>query len=157
MSAWTLGRAATLRRSYPTSLTGASDTPLQSFVGRVIAWIPTDVVAIYTAATLALVDDPTEKAGKLLIIGGVALSLIAVPLGALSASHGGGWFTTRVKFRTGMAPIAFVIWSPAVPKSGWEAWRSVHQHPKYTVIVCAALAYVFAQVAQAIDNRVPEK
>jgi hypothetical protein len=108
-----------------------------------------------TAAIAALVDDPTATRGKLLIAFGLVLAVIAVPLGAWSATKKSGWFTKRVQWRTVAAGIAFLIWSPAVPNSGWESIDTVAKHPKWTVVICAALAYVFAQIGAGIDNRIP--
>jgi hypothetical protein len=154
MSAWELGRQAVMENRFPATL-DTDPGPLQTAVGRVLTWIPADAVAIYAAAITALVNDPTDKPGRLLIAGGLLIAVTFVPLGAFAATKGPGWFTTRVRWRTALAGIAFLIWSPTVPNSGWQGWNEIASHPGWTVIICAAAGVAFSFVAQGIDNRYP--
>lgn len=148
MSAWQLGHSATL---VPRMLEEEPrPTTLLTFVGRVLTWIPADVVALYAAAITAVADEPQGATGKWLVVGGACLALVAVPLGAFSANSG---ITKKVKVRMVLAPIAFVIWSPTVPASGWNDIGFVVAHPGWTVVICAVAGFLFAQVAEGIDKR----
>src|SRR5688572_12920165 len=96
MSAWSLGREAVLERRL--GISKEPDDPLLTYVGRVLTWIPADVVVIFAAAITALIDDPMDDPSTWLIVGGVILTPIAVILGAFSTQTE-GWFTKRVQFR----------------------------------------------------------
>lgn len=151
MSAWQLGREGATPRF--AAFDAETDTPLQTFVGRVLTWIPLDVVAIYAAAITALTDEPNDSVSKWLIVGGVSLALVAVPLGAF-ATKTSEWFTKKVKVRMALAPIAFLIWSPTVPDSGWNNVKFVVDNPAWTVVICAVAGYLFSLIAQGLDKRV---
>ncbi|HEX3329168.1 MAG TPA: hypothetical protein VHS27_04540 [Gaiellales bacterium] len=144
MTAYSLGQRGVTGQVAP-------DSTIDSFIGRVIRWIPTDIIALYTAGISLLAQAPAEVGAKWLLIGFIILAPIAVVLGAWTASTSGGWFTNKIKFRTAFAPIAFVIWSPSVPSSGWQEWHVVNDHPRLTVVVCGVVAYVFAQIAHHLD------
>jgi hypothetical protein len=153
MSAWGLGRdsgAGGFR------VANEKDNALQTFVGRVLTFIPTDVVALYAAAIAAFVTDPTKGSSWLLVPVFFVLCPIAVAGGAFSAGESGKWWTRRTRFRTIVAPIAFIIWSPTVPNSGWEQWHVVAIHPRWTVLICAIAGYVFALIAGGFDKRIPD-
>jgi hypothetical protein len=145
MTAYSLGQRGVTGQTAPSST-------IDSFIGRVIRWIPTDIIALYTAGISLLAQPPAESGAKYLLIGFIILAPLAVLLGAWTAGTGGtSWFTAKIKYRTLFAPIAFVIWSPSVPSSGWQEWHLVNDHPRLTVIVCGVAAYVFAQVAHHYD------
>ena len=151
MTAWRLGEDTTARDGR--GLAGDDKTAL-SFVGKLIEWIPADVVALYAALITAIKADPGDIEAKYLIGGGVLLALVAVPLGAWSGrrklTNPNHWWTTLVKKRMALAPIAFLIWSPTVPDSGWQDISWINDNPAITTAVCAVLAFLFALVATGI-------
>jgi hypothetical protein len=166
MSAWWLGRdgGRTAARTEGVRGAAAGDTVaggggdgrggLGDFIGKIVTWIPAEVVAFYGAAVAAIISDPSKRGGWVLVLIGVILSALLVVLGAWSATTG-SWFTKRVKFRTAMAPIAFLIWSTTVPDSAWNSWHVVAHHRGWSVIVAALLGLLFSQVAAGIDKRFP--
>ena len=121
MTAWRLGEDASARDVR--ARLGGDKTAL-SFVGKLIEWIPADVVALYAALITAFKSDPTDADAKIRIVGGFLLALVAVPLGAWSGrrklDNPAKWWTKLVRKRMLLAPIAFLIWSPTVPDSGWQ-------------------------------------
>jgi hypothetical protein len=153
VTAWRLGEDASARDGL--GLNGDEKTAL-SFVGKLIEWIPADVVALYAALITALESDPAKADAKWLVGVGVALALVAVPLGAWSGrsklSDPKLWFSRLVKKRTALAPIAFMIWSPTVPNSGWQDIKWISENLAVTTAICAILAFLFALVATGIDE-----
>ncbi len=153
MTAWRLGEDASARDVR--ALVGDDKTAL-SFVGKLIEWIPADVVALYAALITAFKTDPAEAEAKYLIAAGVILALVAVPLGAWAGrkklDDPKRWLTKLVKKRTALAPIAFLIWSPTVPDSGWQDIPWINNNPAVTTAICAVLAFLFASVAIGLDE-----
>lgn len=150
MTAWRLGEDAS-RTEVSAAGDGAAD-PV-SYVGRVLEWIPADVIALYAAAITAFEQEPTDGSSKVLIVGGVVLAFVAVVLGAFA----GDGFSKTVWLRACLAPIAFLIWSPSVPNSGWQDIEWIADHPGLTVMACAVLAFIFALAAQGLEKRIKRK
>src|SRR4051794_3435394 len=97
MTAWRLGEDARFQGAR--TLDDDGKTAL-SFVGKLIEWIPADVVALYAALITALKTDPAEAQAKYLIGTGVILALVAVPLGAWSGrKEHPDWWTKLVRKR----------------------------------------------------------
>ena len=151
MTAWRLGEDA--RRQQDVRALDGDDGSALSFVGRVIEWIPADVVVLFAAAITAFQAEPTDGSAKVLIVGGVILAVVAVIGGAFAQ---GGPITKRVGLRAALAPIAFLIWSPSVPGSGWQDIDWIAEHPELTVLACAVAAFVFALIAQGAEKRLPD-
>jgi hypothetical protein len=151
VTAWRLGEDANARDGR--GLEGDDKTAL-SFVGKLIEWIPADVVALYAALITAIEADPGMAEAKYLIGAGVLLALVAVPLGAWSGrkelTDPKKWWTKLVKKRAALAPIAFLIWSPTVPNSGWQDITWINDNPAITTAICAIVAFLFALVATGI-------
>ena len=149
MSAWALGR-----ESHPRFT--VEETPretLLTYAGRVLQWIPADVVVLFTAAAMALVDEPKDAAGKWLIIAGVIASALFVIGGAWTQrTPGQPWYTNKAKLRTALAPVAFLIWSPTVPDSGWSDLKMVADNPAWTVIICAIAGTLFALFVGGLER-----
>lgn len=129
---------------------------LLTYVGRVLTWIPADVVALFGAVTMALVDEPKDAAGPWLIVGGAILSALFVVGGAWSRRGSGAsssaWFTGKLRWRTMLAPVAFLIWSPTVPGSGWTNLAIVAENPGWTVVACAAAGALFALFVSGLER-----
>jgi hypothetical protein len=153
VTAWRLGEDASSRDVRGVQ---ADDKTALSFVGKLIEWIPADVVALYAALITAFESDPAEANAKYLIGSGVLLALVAVPLGAWSArsklTDPKKWWTRLVQKRTALAPIAFLIWSPTVPNSGWQDITAISDNPGITTAICGVVAFLFALVASGIAD-----
>jgi hypothetical protein len=153
MTAWRLGVDASAREA---RVLRNDEKDALSFVGKLIEWIPADVVALYAALITALKADPADAKAKYLIGAGVLLTLVAVPLGAWSARSTVAdkkWWTKLVKKQTALAPIAFLIWSPTVPDSGWQDIKWISDNPGVTTAICAVLAFLFALFAKGIAEK----
>jgi hypothetical protein len=128
-----------------------SDKALLTFAGRVIHWIPADAIAFYTASITALVDDPKEDPHWWLVALGGAVAVILVIIGRASKGLGGvkKW---KLLVNIVLVVVAFVIWSPTVPNSGWQDINVVAEHPVRTVIICAAAGLIFAAISDLIRD-----
>lgn len=94
MTAWQLGEGS---QADTTQLAEEQRTAL-SFIGKLVEFIPADVIALYAALTTAFEADPAKAESKVLIATGVLLCLIAVPLGAFSKREGNpDWFTITAR------------------------------------------------------------
>lgn len=152
MSAWELGRQSGTR--YAADAPQSND--LLTIVGRILQWIPADVIVLFTAAITALVDEPKDAAGKWLIVGGVVMSSLFVIGGAWSErTSGQTWLTKKAKVRAAVAPVAFLIWSPTVPDSGWQELKIVSDNPAWTVIVCAVAGALLAMFLSGLEPKKP--
>lgn len=141
---------ADIANSVTVTLTDGDGTGALSFVGRVLEWIPADVIALFAAAITAFELEPTDGSSRILIGGGAVLAILAVVGGAFA----GDGFSAKVWARAVLAPIAFLIWSPTVPDSGWQDIAWVADHPQLTVAACAVAAFLFAMLAQGLEKRV---
>ena len=142
MTAWRLGEDA-VGDSFRTADT---QKDALTFVGKMLDWIPADVVALFAAAITAFQSNPSKNSAKILIIGGVLLTFVAVLGGAYKASRSFS-FAKAVWTHATLAPIAFLIWSPSVPNSGWHDINWIDKNPELTVAACAVAAFLFALFA----------
>jgi hypothetical protein len=121
-----ISSARATRRRVPPAADAPEGDNLLTIVGRILKWIPADVIVLFTAAITALVDEPKDAAGKWLIFGGVVMSSLFVVGGAWAErTSGQPWLTKKAKVRAAVAPVAFLIWSPTVPDSGWQELKVV--------------------------------
>lgn len=133
-----------------------AETQLKDFAGKVLQWIPGEVIAFYGAITTIIVQNEKESIGNLgsilLTAAGVLLSAAFVLLAAFSNTSEKGWLTKRVKLRSGLAAIAFVIWSLTIPSSGWNQIDWIAKHPAPTAAIAGLLGLVFSLFATGADK-----
>ncbi|MBA3866284.1 MAG: hypothetical protein H0X42_08050 [Solirubrobacterales bacterium] len=167
MGAWSLGRdVATLEGSgaqavaagQPANLAAQqeAEAKLQDFAGKVLQWIPGEVIAFYAAITTIIVKNEEQAIGDtgsiVLTVAGVILAAGFVTLAAFSNTSEKGWFTRRVRIRSVLAAVGFAIWSLAVPGSGWNEIGWIADHPAPTAAIAAVLGLVFSMFATGADK-----
>lgn len=179
MGAWSLGRDAvlfeprpaipptrqTVADADPRSVSEKEGEPPQAaprdtmaeLAGKVLAWIPGEVVVLYGALVTLFVQNDAEKIGDtasvILTVLGILFAGGFVVLAAWSNTSKAGWLTKRVRGRAVLASFAFLIWSLTVPNSGWNEIEWIAEHPAETTAVAGVLGLVFSLVATGADNR----
>jgi molecular chaperone DnaK (HSP70) len=129
----------------------APDQPLLTYVGKVLTWIPADAVVVYTAAVKALVDDPDDDPHWWLAGVCAGIAVILVVIGRLSKGFRGA-LTWKLAVHVVLVVIAFAIWSPTVPDSGWDEFGFIADNPGWTIVVCALAGLLFAALADQIKG-----
>lgn len=141
MSAFGLGREAG----------GASfrnERDAGEFVGRVVRWVPGDVIVLFAACiTWVGVDKPSVP---LLVLFGALTPLIVL---------GGAW--SRSRHRVGKSDyvkavlglVAFVIWSLTVPGSGWRAWPVIAENVGWVAVISAVGGVLFGLIGSGVELR----
>lgn len=140
MSAWGVGAS--------TSEVRLATPDAGSYVGRVVRWIPGDVVALYGAAILWVTPEPLAPS--------LALwwwFVAAAPVVTLA-----GAFATRnlKKFdavKAALAAVAFAIWSLSVPRSGWQQLGAIAANPGWVIAASALGGVIFGLVASGIERK----
>lgn len=149
MSAWGLARQER-------ALSSLSDDERKNvffgYLDRVVQWIPADVLAVFGFAVTALHHPGSQPSVALLIIF-TCLTPVVVLLGFSL----GRPLTQRDIAETALSIPAFVIWSSAIPESGWWRWHLIANHPVTTAIVAAVAALLFSLVAQGVERRADPK
>lgn len=183
MGAWTLGRdAALLQREAsipPTRAAVAHADPrseaekagepapqeaketLADMAGKLLTWIPGEVIALYGALlTIAMQNNP-EKLGSDLSIALTVLGVIVaggfVLLAAYSNTTDESWQSKRIKWRAGLASVAFAIWSLTVPNSGWNEINWIAENPGLVAGIAGFLGIAFSFFATGKDNRLAKE
>jgi hypothetical protein len=167
MGAWSLGREAALAKQLPRQARELAKEPqdpqdtLSDLAGKVLAWIPGEVVVLYGALITLFVQNDAEKIGDsasvVLTIGGVVFAGLFVLLAAFASTSGAGWLTMRIKGRAVLASIAFLIWSLTVPNSGWNEFDWIADHPIETAAIAGVVGLVFSLLATGVDNRLGDE
>jgi hypothetical protein len=152
MTAWQIG----YRGDESPSLAGGG-SGLGAYVGRVIEWIPADVVALYGVVVTSLQATATDEgknpsAGWLIVF--IAITPFVSWLGVLAAKRP---FTWRDLAAGGLALVAFAIWSTSVPLSGWGRLQWVRDNPTQLAISAAVGGLLFSLLASVINDWVPNK
>lgn len=141
MSAFGIGRD-----KYSGVRRGATDPG--AYVGRVVRWIPGDVLVLYAASILWLNHDGGKPSIILLLVYFV-VSPVLVLLGA--------WSTRSVRqsdaVRAAMSIPAFGIWSLSIPGSGWQRWELVSKHGGGVAAFVAVAGVIFGLVATGVELR----
>lgn len=140
MSAWSVGKE-------PGGAVRALDgqPQIQTFVDKVIKWIPGDVLAIYVAAVTALgLDNPRLW----LTIVAIALAPVLVVLGALSLDQAER--PTKISLRAGLALGATAIWTLTVPGTGWLEIDAVANNPKTVAVIAGIVGLVYGLLADVL-------
>jgi hypothetical protein len=149
MSAWGLARREQTDAAFAAATAGRRRFEF-GYVDRVIEWIPGDVLALFGFAVTALHYEGSQPSVALLIAFTV-LTPIVVWLGAF-AHHA---VTKRDAAEIALAMPAFLIWSVAIPESGWWRWHTIAEHSVRTAIAAAVAALLFNLFAQGIERKVP--
>ena len=152
MSAFHLGRDA-VDRPRLTEDDPKPGNSLVDIVGRVVKFIPGDVVVIFSAG-IALYLANEDQPGKWLIPVGLIVAPLFVFAGAFSAAGGKtGWLTKLVRFRIVAAAIAFFIWSFTVPATPWNQWDFIEDNDIITIIAAAILGGLFSLFADGFERK----
>jgi hypothetical protein len=136
VSAWSIGRRAAVRTAGP---------KWGEYVGRVVRWIPGDIIALYGAAVVAFEGPgrPDNPSLAWLFVFWIGTPIVVV----LS-----GWVSGKVRLVAVVLSIfAFGIWSLAVPNSGWHAFDFVRNSPVGVGVAAALSGIVFGLVASKVD------
>src|SRR5262245_30767275 len=108
MSAWSVG-------AIPVRAYLMGDKPATEIVGRMVRWIPGDIVVLFAAAISWVSAEPAKPSMGLLILF-IAATPVVVILGAFASRAVAGFDFVKAV----LAAIAFTIWSLSVPRSGWH-------------------------------------
>jgi len=166
MGAWSLGRdAAQFEGEVPAAARAVAknvdevreaEKKLKDSAGKVLQWIPGEVIAFYGAITTIIVQNEAEAIGDtgsiLLTVAGVLLAAGFVVLGAFANTSEKGWLTKRVVLRSVLAAVAFAIWSLTVPSSGWNQIEWIKDHPAITAAIAGVLGLCFSMFATGADK-----
>lgn len=121
--------------------------PLGQFIDLVVKWIPGEIVAFYGAAIIVASDGLTDsKPSRSLWF---ALMLSTVVLVAVAAKAAGRAVDDTVR-RAMLGFVSFLIWSAAVPMSGWMSFGWFADHARVLAIGSALAGLVFAKVADLV-------
>jgi hypothetical protein len=128
---------------------------LGAYIGRVIAWVPADVIALYGVVITALQATDSSKGSNpsvAMLVLFIILAPVVTWLAALSAKH----FTYRDVAAGVLAFVAFGIWSTSVPQSGWGHFKWVQHNPVQLAIFGAVAGLLFGLIASIVSNLVPK-
>lgn len=181
MGAWSLGRDAVLFREQSlipltrhaklveVARLPAEETPeekkardkLAEYAGKVLPWIPGEVVVLYGALITLFVQNKPEDVGDtssvVLTIGGALFAGGFVLLAAFANTSDASWRSKPLLGRAGLATVAFAIWSLTVPNSGWNTINCIAENPVETAAIAGVVGLIFSFVATGIDNRLSKK
>ena len=163
MSAWSIGSATAVRRpdlaGYRTEATDQATTDDPPTVDTLIAWIPGEVIAAYTALVLALQPEDaegmvTEITSGWWLIGAIAFAAALTFASGFSKSDdltGRQW--GELSARTVLSAIAFALWSLVVPGSWWQSIDDIADNTTVVALVAGIVAALFGLIAQGIVRR----
>ena len=141
MSAWGLG-------AIPQRPELMGDKVASEMVGRVVRWIPGDIIVLFAAAINWISAEPARPNMTLLVVF-VALTPVVVLLAAF-ATRGLARFDY---VKAVLATLAFAIWSLSVPRSGWHQLDLVAQNPGWVTLASALGGLMFGLFASGIERR----
>ncbi len=130
----------------------AADSGLARFVGKVLKWVPADVAVLYAAFIKALVDDPNDGPNVVLTI--IFIGLTPFILVLLAATSPKGARGKLLVTRAILSMPAFVIWSLAVPNSGWDQISWIGDNPAWTAGFAGVAGFVFSLIAELVEKAV---
>ena len=140
MSAWSVGAVpkAAIHAEDATQPTG-----LKTFVDKVVAWIPGDVLGLYLAAVSAI---GVAKPQLWLLIVAVLLAPAVVLLGAQTLSKAER--PNKVPLRAVLAAAATAIWTLTVPGSGWQVFSVIADNAPAVAVIAAIAGLLFGLAAE---------
>jgi hypothetical protein len=131
-------------------------------VDALVAWIPGEVIAFYTALVLAFQPQQEGDTAPPLEITSEWWLIIAVLLAA-GISWLGGWSratnltgaqTVELALRSVLAAFAFALWSFVVPGSWWYSIDDIAENQDVVLLVAGVAAVMFSLFAEGIVRRV---
>lgn len=145
MAAWQTGE----RFASEGSLAAQSATP-RDIIGRIVDWIPGDVVILYAAAITALsASEGYEPSAWSLVIGGVGAFVWS-----LASSFATAGTVTKMAAKAALfAGIATLLWVATIPDAGWQAFAWYADNTKFGLVVVAALAGLLGLLADGLVKR----
>ena len=155
MGAWQLGVDAA-RHQRGLLLNEPPQNPLVTIIGRVLKWVPADVVVMFGAAVAVYVADEAEP-GVWLIPFFAGLAPVLVVLSAFAGrDKTKPWWTRLLAYRTVVAPFATLIWMYTVPETPWERIKWVADHDTEVIIIAAVTGAMFSLLAQALEDSISD-
>jgi hypothetical protein len=148
MAAWTLARVPADQ-----SVVEPGSSQAEKFVGKVLKWVPADLVVIYTGLIKAVVDDANDTSNYWVTAGFVVAAPVTVLLLAF-ASGPRGIGGSKLWVRAILSMPAAAIWSATVPNSGWDEIQWVTQHLALTAGLAGAAGFFFSLIADGIEQRI---
>ncbi len=142
MSAWNIG--AEQVRAVKLGDKGAAS----EIIGRVVLWIPGDILALYAGAVNWVSAEPSHPSVRLLQVF-LAATPIVVILSAFAKRDLGKFDFVKAL----LASLAFAIWSLSIPRSGWQQWHVVNQNPGWVTAASALGGLIFGLLATGIERR----
>lgn len=140
MSAWRIGR-----QTMAIDRAGSSGGPLAHLIDVVVKWIPGEVISFYATAIVVLAgDDPSARPSRVLWIVTAPATAAIVVLGSRTA--GKSWRSTSILAL--LALVAFLIWSAAMPMSGWMTLGSLQSSASAVAVGAALAGMVFSRFAE---------
>jgi hypothetical protein len=126
------------------------DATPRDIIGRIVDWIPGDVIILYAAAITALsADDNYKPSAWSLVIGGAGAFVWS-----LASSFATAGTITKLAAKAALfAGIATLLWAATVPGSGWQAFDWYADNTKFGLVVVAALAGLLGLVADGLVKR----
>jgi len=166
MSAWSVGSGVAVRNqsgvATASTLEGDADRPATDdppTVDTLIAWIPGEVIAAYTALVLVLQPEGGDSPVSVVTSGwwlsvAIAFAALLTFLGAFSKSDDltrGQW--REVVARMVLSGAAFAIWSLVIPGSWWYSISEIANNSKLIPIIAGIAGAAFGLLAQGIVRR----
>jgi hypothetical protein len=141
MSAWRIGAGT----NHVADAREAGNS-LKRYIDKITLWIPGDVLVIYVAGVTALLTQSRKPNVVWLVIMAVA-TLVYVPIAAWVARK---QITGAVWGRALLGVVAFLIWSLAVPASGWQELEAVAKNPGWVALIATLVGLFFGVLAERI-------
>lgn len=136
MSAFSIGNKGPV-------LLAADEPVLSEIIGRVVRWIPGDVIVVYGAFLVA--TEPDSPSFTWMLVPWIATPVI-VAIGALLAGRG------LPVIRMILSVIAFGLWAIDLPNSGWQEIDLIADNRVGAVLIASLVAVIFAQIADRVEN-----
>jgi hypothetical protein len=139
VSVWRIGHGRTVGKV-------RSGGPLDEFIDVVVKWIPGEIVAFYAAGITMLSDgsDKVASPNRGLWLGALAATVAL----ALLSSKKAGKSHRQAAILAALAAAAFLIWSAAMPFSGWQSIAWFSTRTRGLAVGAALVGIVFAKVAE---------
>jgi membrane associated rhomboid family serine protease len=107
-----------------------------------------DIVVLFAAAISWVSAEPAHPSVVLLVV-----LVIATPTVVLLAVFAKQDFVAFDFVKAALATLAFVIWSLSVPRSGWQQWHVVSEHPGWVAAASSLGGLMFGLLASGIERK----